>query len=207
MPEGVQWTITGGTYVWTVTGGNVTVTGAPSGFIMQPGTIYNHTASTTLQLEPLSYGLTPEQLVELTRVNEEQLRANEERQRLREERATQRHAEADAAETRARELLEALLDEQQLADYRAYEHFTVIGSAGNRYRIRRGTSGNVHWLGDDGEILGRLCAHPSFNEHWLPVPDVAAGQMLALVTNEPAFIGHANVHEGRRPVFEGAPSV
>jgi hypothetical protein len=207
MPEGVPFTATtysgtGGTstsvstYTWTTSG-------TTSGYLVQTGgTIFTNYAPAThwertAEYERTVAPMTPEQTAEYERVFEEQRRADEEFHRAQEERQARRNA----AEARARELLETLLDEEQLASYRDHEFFDVTGSAGNRYRIRRGNSGNVHWLGDEGEILGRLCAHPSLSEDWLPLPDVAAGQMLALVTDEPTFIGHANVHEGRRPIF------
>jgi hypothetical protein len=42
------------------------------------------------------------------------------------------------------------------------------------------------------------------NEHWLPDQDVALAQMLALTTDEAAFVRLANVHRGRRPVLAAA---
>jgi hypothetical protein len=103
---------------------------------------------------------------------------------------------------RSTELLESLLNDTQRESYCAHGHFDVVGSAGNIYRIEQGSNGNILWL-VDGEVAGRLCAHPHFGDAggWLPLPDVALGQMLALVTDERGFIDIANVHAGRRPEY------
>lgn len=109
---------------------------------------------------------------------------------------------AEAVE-RATSLLMAVLDEHQRESYRRTGAFDVIGSRGTLYRIHTGSVGNVEWISPDGEG-GRLCAHPSMNEHWLPDQDVAVAQMLALTTDEAAFVRLANVHRGRRPVLAAA---
>ena len=72
--------------------------------------------------------------------------------------------------------------------------FAVIGSHGTVYRINRGTSGNVEWIKPDGTVGGRLCAHPCMREQWIPTEDVMLAQMLALTTNERAWLAVANVH-------------
>jgi hypothetical protein len=128
----------------------------------------------------------------------------EERRRLRQEERQRDYEEYErgrqAAHDRAETLLISLLNETQRRTYEEHEWFEVVGSAGNLYRIHRGNSGNIHWL-QDGEVAGRLCAHPSFNHGYLPDPDVALAQMLALRTDEPGFIEMANVHRGNRPFF------
>jgi hypothetical protein len=98
----------------------------------------------------------------------------------------------------------ALLDERQRETYRLTKVFEVIGSHGTLYRIHRGISGNVEWITPEGEVGGRLCAHPSMNEHWLPEQDVAVAQLLALTADEAAFVRLANVHRGRRPELVAA---
>lgn len=103
------------------------------------------------------------------------------------------------ANSRAEELLLTMLSEDQAAELRRNDSFTVIGSAGGVYRIRRGVSGNVDWILPDGGVGGVLCAHPTMAEHWLPQQDVAVSQLLALTTDEPSFVRVANVHRGRRP--------
>lgn len=116
--------------------------------------------------------------------------------------AAQRERSRERAEAigRATSLLMAVLDEYQRESYRRTGAFDVIGSRGTLYRIHTGSVGNVEWISPDGEG-GRLCAHPSMNEHWLPDQDVAVAQMLALTTDEAAFVRLANVHRGRRPVL------
>lgn len=112
----------------------------------------------------------------------------------------QRRTVRATARSRSEETLLSFLDEQQRADYLATGAFDVTGSAGGRYRIRKGSSGNVVYLDPVTHLrIGTLCAHPSMNEQWLPDPDVALAQMLALMTDEPNFCGIANVHWGVRP--------
>lgn len=106
---------------------------------------------------------------------------------------------AGSPDARARELLVSLLSPQQRESYERNEQFDVVGSLGNLYRIRRGSMGNIDWLTPDGKVQGTLCAHPSMREAYLPLPDVAAAQLLALTTDEAAFVRLANVHWGRRP--------
>lgn len=124
------------------------------------------------------------------------VRQNEER--------TARIAAQDAARTRARNTLLEFLTPVQRAEYEAEGHFVCTGSEGNRYRIERGNAGNVVYLDERGEAAGRLCAHPSMSEQWLPDQDVALAQMLALMTDERNFVRIANVHRGRAPEFAGA---
>jgi hypothetical protein len=115
-----------------------------------------------------------------------------------------RIAAQESARTRARNTLLEFLTPEQRAEYEAHDHFVCTGSEGNRYRIERGSAGNVVYLDERGEAAGRLCAHPSMSEHWLPDADVALAQMLALMTDEPNFVRIANVHRGRAPQFDGA---
>lgn len=103
------------------------------------------------------------------------------------------------ARERADELLLSMLNPAQLESYLRCGEFDVVGSAGGRYRIRRGVSGNVDWLDNDGQVGGRLCAHPTMEHGWMPDQDVALAQLLALTTDEVAFVAVANVHHGRRP--------
>lgn len=110
-----------------------------------------------------------------------------------------------AAVSRAEELLLTMLTVDQAADReRGRDGFLVMGSAGGVYRIRPGTAGNVDWIQADGTVGGTLCAHPTMDHHWLPEPDVHLAQLLALTTDEAAFVRVANVHRGRRPVLVAA---
>lgn len=116
--------------------------------------------------------------------------------------AAQRRDRADArfqAQARADELLESMLSPEQVQAYQLRGEFEVIGSRGTLYRIKRGTSGNIEWIKPDGSVGGRICAHPDMSPSWLPTSDVMLAQMLALTTDEAAFVAVANVHAGERP--------
>lgn len=108
------------------------------------------------------------------------------------------------ANGRALQLLSELLDEAQQASYRLDGFFEIMGSEGTLYRVRRGTSGNVEWIKPDGTVGGKLCAHPTMREQWLPTEDVVIAQMLALTTDERAWLAVANLHAGQRPPLHDA---
>jgi hypothetical protein len=114
-----------------------------------------------------------------------------------------------SAQNRGEALLLALLGDEQRSSYRERGSFAVVGSAGGRYLINKGVAGNVQWLDDGGQVGGALCAHPDMHESWLPHADVAIAQMLALLTDEPAFLDVANVYSGDPPpmlaALAGAP--
>lgn len=145
--------------------------------------------------------------VQLNPEDAERLQAELVRQaEARQQQATARQQEFDErarlraeATERATELLLALLNEHQREQYEARHSFEVVGSHGTRYRINRGTAGNVEWLTPDGVVGGQMCAHPTMRGNWLPEPDVHIGQMLALQTDEVAFVQLANMYYGRRP--------
>lgn len=131
---------------------------------------------------PLS--LTEEQLAERERVAAAAREANERWQRDRQ-----------AASDRAGELLLALLSEEQEQTWRERDWFTVQGSrSGRTYRIRRGYAGNVDLLDDNGNPEVTYCAHPPD----VPAEDAGIAQMLALVTDEDAFLAVANASAPRR---------
>lgn len=113
----------------------------------------------------------------------------------------ERETARTSAESKAERLLMSFLNADQQAQYRQDKSFDVMGSAGNVYRIRRGSAGNVDWIRPDGSVGGRFCAHPDmYTEGVLPLPDVAVAQMLALTTDERGFLRIANVHAGTRPI-------
>lgn len=103
------------------------------------------------------------------------------------------------ATSRAESLLLEMLSQSQRERYQLLGEFEVMGSAGTLYRIKRGVSGNIEWVKPDGVVGGRLCAHPTMRDGWLPTEDVVLAQFLALTTDEPAFLRLANVHAGSRP--------
>jgi len=120
------------------------------------------------------------------------------RERLRVEREQYQRSRTQAI-ARGEALLLEMLDENQREAYRFDGTFTVIGSHGTIYRIKRGTSGNIEWIKPDGTVGGRLCAHPTMHHEWLPTEDVMLAQMLALTHDEREFCRVANVHAGTRP--------
>jgi len=112
-----------------------------------------------------------------------------------------------AAVDRATATLLGLLNEEQRASYERDRTFLVVGSHGGLYQIGPGSMGNVEWFDPTHPDVaaGRLCAHP---QRWddegggiLPDPDIALGQLLHLVTDEPGFLRTANVHAGRAPRY------
>ena len=113
------------------------------------------------------------------------------------QRTDERRIAREVARTRAEELLLSLLSEEQAASYRERGWFEVRGSKGGRWRIRnRGQSGNVDLMPEIGEEReATYCAHPPDG---LPDADAHVAQMLALVTDEEAFLRVANCHY-RRP--------
>jgi hypothetical protein len=128
----------------------------------------------------------------------------------RERREEQARADAELAEqryrqavTRGEELLLSLLSDEQAASRRDHGYFTVRGSrSGAVYRIHsRGISNNVDRLDDGGRREMVFCAHPP----GLCAPDVHLAQMLALVTDEDAFLAVANSH--RVDAFDRAAPV
>jgi hypothetical protein len=111
----------------------------------------------------------------------------------------ERNQSRAVAIARGEELLLSLLDENQREAYRFDRMFSVIGSHGTIYRIHRGVSGNIEWIKPDGTVGGRLCAHPTMREEWIPTEDVMLAQLLALTHDEREFVRVANVHTGQRP--------
>lgn len=121
----------------------------------------------------------------------------EERERVRqaEWQARYEEQERERARTQARalELLRSLLSGEQWENYQDKGWFEVTGSSGRRWRVRnRGQSGNVDLMPETGEEReATYCAHPPGG---LPDADAHAAQMLALVTDDEAFLRTANRH-------------
>lgn len=126
----------------------------------------------------------------------------DEQHRERREQAEERRRQHREAEERAEALLLSFLSEEQQHSYHGGQWFEVVGSAGGRYRIRQGVVGNVDWLNEYGAAGGSLCCHPIAG---LPIPDVMLAQMLALITDEEAFVRLSNRYSGaRHPLRVGA---
>jgi hypothetical protein len=89
-----------------------------------------------------------------------------------------------AAEARARMLLERALTPEQRRDLLAKRYFYVKGRKFN-YRIREGQSGNVDALDTSGCVISRYCARPLGR---VPVYDVMLAQKLWIETDENMFL-------------------
>lgn len=110
-----------------------------------------------------------------------------------------RHAvEIDAAARRAEDLLRQNLTDEQREDLEKKNCFYLesLGKDGKRrrYRIDRGTHGNVKLLDDKGSIVGTYCVQPDN----VPAADAMLAQKLWLETDEEAFRKVANFTR-RRP--------
>jgi hypothetical protein len=106
--------------------------------------------------------------------------------------------ERQAVRDRALELLRSLLTDGQWASYQEKGWFEVRGKSGRRWRVRnRGQSGNIDLMPEIGEERdATYCAHPPGD---LPDADAHAAQMLALVTDDEAFLRVANRYWRRPP--------
>jgi hypothetical protein len=92
-----------------------------------------------------------------------------------------------AAEAKARVLLERALTQQQRRDLFAKRCFYVKGRKFN-YRVREGRSGNVDVLDVSGRVISRLCAHPLGR---VPIYDMMLAQKLWIETDENMFLESA----------------
>lgn len=133
----------------------------------------------------------------------EEVRAAQERETLRQAERIRRAAELDAATRRAEDLLREHLTEEQAKHLDAKQCF-YLEVNGRRYRIDRGTHGNVKLLDKDGKILGAFCIQPS----GVPVPDSMLAQKLWLEGDEKEFLRVANFsawadQRGDHPLIRG----
>lgn len=111
----------------------------------------------------------------------------------------------EAAVAKAQMTLLSLLTPEQRNEYRARQRFHIRGSRGTLYRIQHGSSGNVRAVlteADEGRGLHAYCAHPEMTVRgddgkvlgYLPHEDAMIAQMLALESDEAAFLAVANRH-------------
>ena len=91
---------------------------------------------------------------------------------------------------RSRELLLRCLSAAQRAEFERTLGFCVRGVSGCRYRIGYSTTANVEVLGEEGEVLFRLCAGPNR----MPTPSVLLAQKLMLEACEAEFLRIAARH-------------
>jgi hypothetical protein len=126
---------------------------------------------------------------ELTRAEVEAAEANRLVQR---EREARRVIEVSLARRRANDLLHRSLTSEQREDLAKKNCFYLDSIQPNgerrRYRIDRGTHGNVKLLDAQGRIIGRYCVQPTA----VPVEDAMLAQKLWIETDEPGFLRVAN---------------
>lgn len=81
---------------------------------------------------------------------------------------------------------------------------TVVGSAGNTYRINTTHgSGNVGWCDESGHVKGWLCAHLTRKHGYVPLADHILAQLLEIVVDEPNWVSIAHgaggsIHPAKR---------
>jgi hypothetical protein len=103
---------------------------------------------------------------------------------------------AKDSEARGLKLLRGWLSPEQLAQYDAKSYFDVTGcDSGNRYRIRHGTSMNIHEIDDAGHPRACWCFVPNAS---LVAGDVMLAQKIALETDERRALAVANRFEHSR---------
>lgn len=126
-----------------------------------------------------------------------QLRNAEERHRQRVADHARRVAEADAANRRAEDLLRRELTEEQNRDLdkKGCFYLETVDRDGSRrrYRIDRGTHGNVKRVDEKGSILESLCIQPDN----VPAADAMLAQKLWIESDEATFRRVANITRHR----------
>ena len=95
---------------------------------------------------------------------------------------------------RSMRLLRSWLSPEQRAEFDTRGYFDVVGcDTKKRYRIRRGTSGNVNEIDEQGRLGTGWCFVPLGG---LVEGDVMLAQKLALETNEESTLRIANSFPG-----------
>lgn len=158
---------------WNLTVNNGTAATNTNSFVWR---VWN-TGSTSITSTGTGYAETPEQR-----------EAREQRDREYRERYARNQAELRAARDRANALLEKHLDERQKKDWKEKGWFIVDAKSGKKYRIDRGTHGNVKLLDETGRVVRGYCAQPND----VPEGDANLAQKLALEHDEEAFLRVAN---------------
>lgn len=102
--------------------------------------------------------------------------------------------EEKTVERRALQLLRSWLSPQQRVEFERKGYFDVVGcDTGKRYRIRRGTSGNVNEIDEYGRLGTGWCFVPVGG---LIDGDVMLAQKIALETEEERALSIANSFPG-----------
>lgn len=121
------------------------------------------------------------------------------------ERDTERKYEEEkaariAAEAKAELLLQRLLNLEQREQLKERGHF-YLHSAGKRYRIDRGQTGNVKLVDEKNEVVESYCIHPN----GVPDADAMAAQKLMLETDPETFRRVANITFRNGAIRHGTP--
>lgn len=154
----------------------------------QAGT-YRYVPGSLLGQEWVRVEETPEQVAERERLREERIIADAERRRQETERYQAAQKQQQEAAAKAEELLQSILDPGQRNQLAADGYFEVTAKSGRRYRVKRGTHGNVYQLDARGRETHRLCVQPE----GVPASDANATQKLMIETDEEAFRRTANI--------------
>lgn len=126
-------------------------------------------------------------LAELARRQQEQSAREQEQRRIQWETAESKE--------RARILLEAYLDDEQVENLRKNNVVVITSEKREQFRIRRGTHGNVEKLDEAGNALESYCIQP--NDPTLPIEDVMLAQILHLKFAQEQFERVANKRDLR----------
>jgi len=118
----------------------------------------------------------------------EERRLNEEYERATEAKYQEEKARRIEAEARAELLLQRLLTDEQRASLRDNRHF-YLHSAGKKYRIDRGQTGNVKLVDESNAVVESYCIHPI----GVPEADTMAAQKLMLEADPETFRRVANI--------------
>lgn len=117
-------------------------------------------------------------------LTEEELLVELEREKRLREEAELRALKLEQANARAEKLLRACLSDQQIEDLEKKNCFyvEVAGREGKkeRYRIDRGSHGNVKQIDETGSIIRSFCIQPP----GVPIPDVMLTQKLYLEASD-----------------------
>ncbi len=109
----------------------------------------------------------------------------------------------EESSTRACTLLLSCLSPGQRKEFEDTDlYFTVTAPSQRRYRIEKGFNWNIKVLGDDGKVIGKLCAGPT---ELVPVYDSMLSQKLWLENDEEGFLRIANRDKFRPDSERGGP--
>lgn len=128
------------------------------------------------------------------RLTADEIRETEVREHTRhvemQKRSAEREIVLQEAQRKAWSLLKSNLSPEQTLELDSKEHFH-LHVAGERYRIQKGSHGNVQLLNPDGTVKRQFCIQPAD----VPVGDIMLAQKLLLESNVREFYRIANVTE------------